>query len=100
MSFGQENLNADLIEIEQEINEIQLDLQSNTDSILVRPIETKPLLEKYLFRLDQNNQKLQFFRRSNPNSSKKIFSKISELEKKMAVLKNQIEINLKMLKKL
>ena len=94
-----QNSDAELNEIEREIEDIQFDLQSNSDSILVRPKEMKTIMDDYIHRIEQNSQKLYFFKKSN-SGSLEIYKRIGELEKKMAILKNQIEINLKMLKKL
>ena len=54
--------NSELSEIEQEITEIQYDLQSNTNTILIKPQDMKDKIETYLKNLSQIDQKLQFLK--------------------------------------
>ena len=87
--------NPELNEIEQEIAGIQLDLHSNTSTILIKPQEMKVKIELYISDLNQIEHKLQFLKKSVGETNSK---KINELEKKISVLRNQIELNLKILK--
>ncbi len=89
--------NEELNNIENEINEIQMDLSSNTNTILIKPLEMKMKIDNYLQIINQNEQRLMFFKKSNIGSD--AHKKIIGLEKKIAILKNQLELNVKMMKK-
>lgn len=89
----------ELREIEQDITEIELDLRSNVNSILIRPDDMRAKIESLQMLINQNDQKLQFLRKSSTNPLAEFFKRIKEIEKRVTVLKNQIEINLKAFKK-
>jgi hypothetical protein len=90
--------NSEINEIDEQITEIQLDLQSNSSTILLKPQLMRQKIDSFLKSIAQSEQRLYFFRKSNI-IDKESFIKIGELEKKIAILKNQIELNQKMLKK-
>ena len=90
--------NSELSEIEQDLTEMQMDLDSNTSTILIKTQEMKKKIEQYLYIIDQSSQKLNFFKNTITDSSPEIYKKMKELEKKISILKNQLELNIKMLK--
>ena len=90
--------NSELFEIERDLTEIQMDLDSNTSTILIKTQEMKKKIEQYLQIIEQNSQKLNFFKNSITDSSPEIYRKMKELEKKISILKNQLELDIKMLK--
>ena len=90
--------NNELDDIDQEIDGIKMDLQSNTSSILVKPQDMKVKIDSYLGLINQIEQRLIFFKKSNTDGS--VYKKIADVEKKIAILKNQLDLDVKMLKNL
>ena len=90
--------NSELSEIEQDLTEMQMDLDSNTSTILIKTQEMKKKIEQYLYIIDQSSQKLNFFKNTITDSSPEIYKKMKELEKKISILKNQLELDIKMIK--
>ena len=89
--------NPELQDIDQEIESIKMDLQSNSSSILMKPHDMKAKIESYLHMINQIEQRLNFFKKSNVDTQ--AYKKIADVERKIAILKNQIELDQKMLKK-
>ena len=92
--------NQELFDIEQEVNGIQVDLQSNTSTILLKPLEMEKKIIDYLSNLTEIERKILFFKKSNPNLDSSKYERINGIENKILILKNQIELNQKMLKKM
>ena len=90
--------NPELQDIDQEIEEIKMDLQSNTSSILIKPQDMKVKVDTYLNLISKIEQRLNFFKKSNTDST--AYKKIADVEKKIAILKNQLELDVKMYKSL
>ena len=90
---------SELVEINNELVELQFDMQSNSSSILLKPIDMHKKIISYLDNLNEIEQKLLFFRRSESDLDSISFRHISELEKKIAILRNQLELDIKILKK-
>ena len=93
--FNVEN-ESELIELETEFKQLQLDLQSNTNSILLKPKEMKAKIETYLLNIDSISNKLDFLKKTNVSHDN--FKKISQLEKNIAILRNQVKLDIKMFK--
>lgn len=92
--------NQELFDIEQEVTGIQVDLQSNTSTILLKPLEMEKKIVSYLFDLTEIERKILFFKKSNPDLDSSMYKRISDLENKILILKNQINLDQKMLKKM
>lgn len=90
--------NDELNDIDQEIEGIKMDLQSNASSILIKPQDMKAKVDSYLELINQIEQRLNFFKKSNIDSS--VYKKIADVEKKIAILKNQLGLDVKMYRNL
>lgn len=88
---------TELEEIEREFNELQLDMQSNTNSILLKPKEMKVKIESYLHTLSSIAFKLEFLKKSI--TQPEFYTGIVKLEKELIILRNQIELDLKIINK-
>lgn len=90
--------NFDLQEIKTEFSGLQFDLEGNTNSILMKPKEMKEKIDDYLKNLDIISQKLDFLKKTTNQAG--IFKEIGSLEKEIAIMKNQLNLDLKMMTKL
>ena len=91
------NETEELKEIKQEFIALQFDLQGNTNSILMKPKDMKGKIKEYMKNLDNIIQKLDFLKKTTNQTN--ISKEIGKLEKEISILKNQIELDLKMITK-
>lgn len=83
----------ELLDIENEVTEIEMDLSSNSNLIFTKPSEMKVKVEEYLNLISNIESRLNFFKNSNVESD--VYNQIKNLEKKIAIIKNQLALDLK-----
>ena len=93
--FNPDELNEELASIKKDVDEIELNLKSNYNSMIANVTGFKNQLDFYLNTLKDCNQKLSFMEQSN-KSNAPIMNKIFDLKNKIDNNKKQIELLLRM----
>lgn len=93
--FNPDELTEELSAIKKDVDEIELNLKSNYNSMIANVTEFKNQLDFYLSTLKDCNQKINFIEQSN-RSNTPIMNKVIDLKNKIDNNKKQIELLLRM----
>ena len=93
--FNNQNVDTEILAIELDINEIELNLKSNYNSMIVGISDFKPQLDYYLNQLNDCDQKISFLLNVK-KTDESIVNRLQSLKLKLDNNKNQIALLLRM----
>ena len=94
LRFNNQNVDSDILAIEQDINEIELNLKSNYNSMIVGISDFKSQLDFYLNQLKECDQKISFLLNVK-KTDESIVNQLQSLKLKLDNNKSQIALLLR-----